>query len=875
MADAQNNRDSGSGRRGGDNLALLNLLVAAFGVMFTVAVALLGVVLAAGEALSSVARTGIWIAVVGFGGIGVIGFTGVCIALIRRVQTDRFSKLARLLLSHRLLAVASVVIIAVLAMLAVAVNHFVFGVSPVPVQDLSYVEHVLYLGNDHHLHDASGDATTKGPVAWEDSDLTRMAGPGNQVSGKTVVGFASDADQHAVFLNDRQHVRELTRVRGWSSADLTTLANAPPTIAGSSLAAYATSEGQDVFYIGTDANVRDLHWDRTAWTVVDFAATAGAVSAAPDSPLATYAVGGSLKVVYLDGSHHVRQLFGDPQGWHTQDLTAAASAVSAAAGSTLAAYVRGDVESILYLDDHGDVHQLRGDATGWHGYDLTSGANAPAAAQASPLTAYVWQSTPRIFYTTIGGDVQELWADGNGWHEFDLTELAGPGASTGGVGAFTLDGLEHVTFLATNGDLAEVTHVTGDGLRWVRRNPTRLAQAVHPLSGSAVSDVVIGDTQSVFYFGSDGHARDLQWHWPTGTSNRGLSADVTAVARTSAIGRGSSLVTSRVGNLQHVFYTASDEDVHELRLVPTGIGSAAWQDEDITKSVGTRGPAAGSHLTGYVMGVSQHILYIDPAGDVRELWSEWAGQSWTGWHWNDLTLQAQAPVAVQGSSLTSYVINDVAHVIFVDGGGHLFDLSYAHGAQSSGWKAEDVTALAGAARAPSDTDLTASVLDGAQFVDYLDGAGHVVQLLRDPADGVLSKTASKGWHPPTDLMVSADAPAAGQRSSLVSLTVGRTRHLMYVDRGGHPHDLSNDGSGWQAADIGSRAEAPRADTGTPLVASPTDGVERVLYRDRQGAVIELVKGLNGGWQMGDVTAETGALAPASWSGIVGAGSDGS
>ena len=318
------------------------------------------------------------------------------------------------------------------------------------------------------------------------------------------------------------------------------------------------------------------------------------------------------------------------------------------------------------------------------------------------------------------------------WHLLDITNGRSPPAAQGGVAAFALDGLEHVLYIDAGGSTHELTHVTGDVItRWPAKDLTKLTHAPTARLETSLSAIVAGYDQTAFYTGLDGDIQNLLWDWSGDQLKLARSTNITSSAHGQKVRRGTALISSRLGNTQHVFYINADGDVHELRMTKTTNSSLVWRDHTINSH--TNAAVGASQLTGYVMGVSQHLIYLDDYGHVRELYADWSGDDWAAWQKEDLTQRTSAPTPAKESGLQSYVVRDVAHLIMVTSEGRLLDLNWDYNAgQSTGWHYVDITSNAGAPNAATSTGLTAFALDGVQYIDYVDTKGHVIEVTQLP-----------------------------------------------------------------------------------------------------------------------------------------------
>ncbi len=160
----------------------------------------------------------------------------------------------------------------------------------------------------------------------------------------------------------------------------------------------------------------------------------------------------------------------------------------------------------------------------------------------------------------------------------------------------------------------------------------------------------------------------------------------------------SALTSYRLGNSQHVFFIGTDNHVHELF-----IDGGSWADNDLTASAnagaGAVPPTPTSDLTGYPLGNSQHVFFIGTDNHVHELFIDGAG-----WVDNDLTTLASAVPPAPTSDLTGYPLgNGSQHVFFIGTDSHVHELFIA----CAGWADNDLTARPSRRRRRSPTPTSA------------------------------------------------------------------------------------------------------------------------------------------------------------------------
>src|SRR6185437_16172768 len=189
------------------------------------------------------------------------------------------------------------------------------------------------------------------------------------------------------------------------------------------------------------------------------------------------------------------------------------------------------------------------------------------------------------------------------------------------------------------------------------------------------------------YEGADQHIDEIYfvptpaWYW----------GDVTAAAGGAIAAPGSALTSffNPAGNLQQVFYEGANQHVYQMYFDP----NSGWHAQDVTAAAGAPTAASGSALTSF----------FNPAGNVQQIFYEGANQHVyqmyfdpsSGWHAQDVTAAAGAPIAGSGSALTSFFnpTGNLQQVFYEGTNQHVYQMWFD---PTSGWHAQDVTAAAGA-----------------------------------------------------------------------------------------------------------------------------------------------------------------------------------
>jgi hypothetical protein len=341
---------------------------------------------------------------------------------------------------------------------------------------------------------------------------------------------------------------------------------------------------------------------------------------------------------------------------------------------------------------------------------------------------------------------------------------------------------QHVNFIDTKGHVHELFIDTGRG--WVDNDLmllTRSATAAAPTGG--IAGDFGNDQQHVNFLDARGHAHEL--YYPQ--NGPWQDNDLMSVARSTTIAAKGSPVDRYwgPGNQQHVNFIAGNGHVHEL-FIDSGRN---WIDNDLMQqSHSTTVAAASGGMAGDVGGNSQqHVNFLDGKGHVRELYYPQGGP----WHENDLMASAHtSTTAAPGSPVARYWSSSTQqHVDFIDGSGHVHELLIDSG---HGWIDNNLMALADTATtAAPGSGLDGYVTrDGAQHVNFVAANGHIHELYY-PQGGP--------WRD-NDLTALAKTPASAAPSSALAGDSGSNndqQHVNFFDVNGQVDELWIDtGRSW-------------------------------------------------------------------------------
>jgi hypothetical protein len=273
----------------------------------------------------------------------------------------------------------------------------------------------------------------------------------------------------------------------------------------------------------------------------------------------------------------------------------------------------------------------------------------------------------------------------------------------------------------------------------------------------------------------------------------------------------------------------NDSHIHELWWDTNG-----WHHNDLTAATGAPDPARNP--TAYLfLGQTQHVDYLGWDGHIHELWWDT-----NGWHHNDLTAATGAPLAGPlppsenpAGFPTGYefAAQGTQHVVYHGQDSHIYELWW----DISGWHYNDLTTAAGAPLAGRDGagggDPTGYVFDaqGTQHVLYVGNDQHIHELWWD----------GTGWHH-NDLTAATGAPLAYGHLTGYVFAAQPTQHVFFQDTGGRIHELWWDSGGWHYHDISAAISAPTSQTPPAGYVFIAQGTQHVIYEGyKDGHIYEL------------------------------------
>jgi hypothetical protein len=369
--------------------------------------------------------------------------------------------------------------------------------------------------------------------------------------------------------------------------------------------------------------------------------------------------------------------------WQHNDLTIAAGAPDARGNPASYVFDALAEKHVVYRGTDNHLHELWWNSSGWHHNDLTNGTGAPIPG--SSLTGYAFGALSEQHVVHLGlfdSHIHELWWNAEGWHHRDLTTATGAPAadfdSRPAGYAFEARREQHILY---SGGQA-VQELWWDKNGWHHNNLTIAGGA--PTSGRerhfALGDpvgyvfdalgeqhVIYRDTEVIpAQLSTPAHVHELWWNsdgWHHKDLN--IAAGSPAGAASDVLGNPAAYAFE-AQRTQHVVYRGLDDHVHELWWDSNG-----WHYNDLT--IAADAPTALNNPAGYMFNSAseQHVVYQSHDNHIHELW--W---NLEGWHHKDLTLAAGAPLALGDPVGYVFDAQRTQHVFYLGVDNHIHELRW-------------------------------------------------------------------------------------------------------------------------------------------------------------------------------------------------------
>jgi hypothetical protein len=632
----------------------------------------------------------------------------------------------------------------------------------------------------------------------------------------------------------------------WSCDDVTATAGAPPAQPHTLTSWFSPTDNmQHIAFVDANGRVQELymHPGGPAWTFDNVTATAGAPAVQPQALTSWFSPTDNMQhIAAVDINGHVQELYMHPGGapWTFDDVTGTAGAPAVQPQALTSWFSPTDsIRHIAAIDGHGHVQELYMHPAGapWAWDDATKTAGAPAA-QPQALTSWFSpaDTMQHIAFIDSHGHVQELYMHPGGapWTFDDVTATAGaPAAKAQALTSWfsPADAMQHIAVIDSQSHVQELYMHPG-GAPWTWDDPSGMASAPNAQGQALTTWFSPTDKmRHIAYVDSNGHVQELYKHpgpepWSyddaTATANNPRFSYVQMdPSQLPALDPCAPVVNpnSPTGLLTFDYHVAPSKFLRNYKIDFT---TPEEDDGRLIDFLREQAEWGDPHVI--LANAVALLLGSGPTDAPR-----------TSWSFDDVTATAAAPAAQNRGALTSWYspADDMQHIAFVDGDGHVREL-YMHPGGAP-WSSDDVTATAGAPTAQPET-LTSwySPTDDMQHIAFIDEDGHVRELYMHPGGAPWSCD---------DVTATAGAPAA-QPQALTSWysPSDNMQHIAFVDNNWHVEELYMHPAGapWSGDDVTFTAAAPAAQ---PEVLtswfSPSDDLQHIAFIGPNGPVEEL------------------------------------
>ena len=276
----------------------------------------------------------------------------------------------------------------------------------------------------------------------------------------------------------------------------------------------------------------------------------------------------------------------------------------------------------------------------------------------------------------------------------------------------------HLMYLGTNQHIYQMYYAFTSSIDdlWVDQDLTTISGGALAASGSALSGLVNGTQEHVYYEGANNHVYQLV----TNSSGQWVEQDVTASASGGVAAVTKSPLSSITGpSYQQVFYLGTNNHVYQLQY---SYSSLTWICQDLTALSGAPVVLAATPLTAYINGTQAHVMWLGANTHVYQLVTNAQG----AWVYQDLTSTTNGEPTASGTGLSSTFNTTGAFIFYVGTNLHVYQFFYNW---STGvWVDEDLTATTNGALAVANSSLSSFVDTAGEHVMYMGSNNHVYQL---------------------------------------------------------------------------------------------------------------------------------------------------
>lgn len=307
---------------------------------------------------------------------------------------------------------------------------------------------------------------------------------------------------------------------------------------------------------------------------------------------------------------------------------------------------------------------------------------------------------------------------------------------------------------------------------------------------------------------------------------------------------------------QHVIYRNDAGHIREIWSYCSPQEKTRWADNDLTQESGAPDTASEPHGYIWECDETKHIVFRGEDSHVHELYG---GRWWPTWKHSDVSgAVSGAPDVVGAPYGYAWEGNKSQHIVYRSSNGHIHQLDSNNRDGWSGWKHVDLTASAGAPVAAGDPVGYVWESDKSEHVVYCGEDGHIHKLWR---------LVQGDWQH-ADLTAESGATVAAENCELMGYVWegDSSQHIIYLGEDGHIHELwgrlTGKCSGWTHIDLMVEAKgAPESASNAMGYAWEEDSSQHVVYLGADGNAHKLwgkMKDDWSGWEHIDLTTEARA-----------------
>jgi|HubBroStandDraft_5_1064220.scaffolds.fasta_scaffold16156_3 hypothetical protein len=286
----------------------------------------------------------------------------------------------------------------------------------------------------------------------------------------------------------------------------------------------------------------------------------------------------------------------------------------------------------------------------------------------------------------------------------------------------------------------------------------------------------------------------------------------------------------------HTFYVASDNSVHQLFY-----NGSSWSDEDITSQAQAPLALANSPVTGFSVDNLQYVYNIGSDHHLHQLFYNNSSFADT-----DLTKASGGPLVRTTTKLVAFTTGSpVIHVYYQSSNGHVHQAFTTTG---SNWQDQDLTTIAHGASSRAGW-IAGFNIGNLQYVYFVATTGHVHQLFYNNSSWTEEDlTALSGSEPVASGSGVAAFVVAGGTNQFEVFFIGTDKHVVEL--------VSTDDQTWTAADLTDQTGAPLATATNQIVAFPTPNDDFHVYFVSKNHIHQLYLPVRSVWQVEDLTVES-------------------